>query len=45
MYFAWWVFLMFPNWFLPIGRPGIALSGGMASIIYRYILESTGQVR
>jgi Na+/H+ antiporter NhaD/arsenite permease-like protein len=43
MYFAWWVFLMFPNWFLPIGRPGIALSGGMASIIYRYILESTGQ--
>jgi len=25
IYFAYWVFLMFPNWFLPIGRPGIAL--------------------
>ena len=24
IYFAYWVFLMFPNWFLPIGRPGIA---------------------
>ncbi len=22
-YFIYWVFLMFPNWFLPIGRPGI----------------------
>ena len=34
---------MFPNWFIPIGRPGIALSGGMLMIVYRYVLEQTGQ--
>jgi len=43
IYFAFWAFLMFPNWFLPIGRPGIALSGGMLTIVYRYILQRTGQ--
>ena len=43
IYFAFWVFLMFPNWFIPLGRPGIALTGGMLSIVYRYILEATGQ--
>ena len=42
IYFAFWVFLMFPNWFLPIGRPGIALGGGMVMVVYRYILEQTG---
>ena len=43
VYFAFWVFLMFPGWFLPIGRPGIALSGGMLMVIFRYILLVTGQ--
>lgn len=42
-YFAFWVFLMFPDWFLPIGRPGIALGGGMTMIIFRYILLVSGQ--
>jgi len=43
IYFAFWVFLMFPNWFLPIGRPGIALGGGMTMVVYRFILLQTGQ--
>merc|ERR1719410_202050 len=43
IYFAFWVFLMFPNWFLPIGRPGIALGGGLTMVVYRYILLQTGQ--
>ena len=43
IYFAFWVFLMFPNWFLPIGRPGIALCGGLTMVVYRYILLQTGQ--
>jgi len=43
IYFAYWVFLMFPNWFLPIGRPGIALGGGLTMVVYRYILLITGQ--
>ena len=34
---------MFPNWFLPIGRPGIALIGGMLMIVVRYVLVATGQ--
>jgi Na+/H+ antiporter NhaD/arsenite permease-like protein len=42
IYFAYWVFLMFPNWFLPIGRPGIALGGGLTMVVYRYILQMTG---
>uniref|UniRef100_A0A7S1FYP2 Citrate transporter-like domain-containing protein n=1 Tax=Corethron hystrix TaxID=216773 RepID=A0A7S1FYP2_9STRA len=42
IYFAFWVFLMFPNWFLPIGRPGIALGGGMTMVVFRYILQITG---
>jgi Citrate transporter len=43
IYFAFWVFLMFPNWFLPIGRPGIALGGGLAMVVWRFILLKTGQ--
>lgn len=43
IYFAFWVFLMFPNWFLPIGRPGIALGGGLSMVVFRYILLMTGQ--
>ena len=43
IYFAYWVFLMFPNWFLPIGRPGIALGGGLSMVVWRYILMVSGQ--
>jgi len=43
IYFAYWVFLMFPNWFLPIGRPGIALGGGLSMVVWRYILMISGQ--
>lgn len=42
IYFAFWVFLMFPNWFLPIGRPGIALGGGLSMVVWRFILLKTG---
>jgi len=42
IYFAFWVFLMFPNWFLPIGRPGIALGGGLCMVVFRHILLVTG---
>jgi len=42
IYCAFWVFLMFPNWFLPIGRPGIALGGGLMMVVYRYILYVAG---
>jgi Na+/H+ antiporter NhaD/arsenite permease-like protein len=42
IYFAFWVFLMFPNWFLPIGRPGIALGGGLSMVVWRFILRETG---
>jgi Na+/H+ antiporter NhaD/arsenite permease-like protein len=42
IYFAFWVFLMFPNWFLPIGRPGIALGGGLSMVVWRFILHSFG---
>jgi Na+/H+ antiporter NhaD/arsenite permease-like protein len=42
IYFAFWVFLMFPNWFLPIGRPGIALGGGLCMVVWRFILQSSG---
>jgi Na+/H+ antiporter NhaD/arsenite permease-like protein len=42
IYFAFWVFLMFPNWFLPIGRPGIALGGGLTMVVYRYFLNVFG---
>lgn len=42
IYFAFWVFLMFPNWFLPIGRPGIALGGGLMMVVYRFILQCAG---
>ena len=43
IYFAYWVFLMFPNWFLPIGRPGIALGGGLTMVVWRFLLVTTGQ--
>ena len=43
IYFAYWVFLMFPNWFLPIGRPGIALGGGLTMVVWRYILFVSNQ--
>lgn len=43
LYAAWWVFLMFPDWFLPIGRPGIALSGGMFQVVVRWFLVQAGQ--
>jgi len=33
---------MFPNWFLPIGRPGIALGGGLSMVVWRFILLTTG---
>jgi len=42
IYLAFWVFLMFPNWFLPIGRPGIALGGGLMMVVYRYFLNVAG---
>ena len=42
IYFAYWVFLMFPNWFLPIGRPGIALGGGLTMVVWRYLLLISG---
>jgi len=42
IYFAFWVFLMFPNWFLPIGRPGIALGGGLSMVVWRFILLKIG---
>ena len=42
IYFAFWVFLMFPNWFLPIGRPGIALGGGLSMVVWRYVLQISG---
>ena len=42
IYFAFWVFLMFPNWFLPIGRPGIALGGGLSMVVWRFVLQKTG---
>ena len=42
IYFAYWFFLMFPNWFLPIGRPGIALGGGLSMVVWRYLLLKTG---
>jgi Na+/H+ antiporter NhaD/arsenite permease-like protein len=42
IYFAYWVFLMFPNWFLPVGRPGIALGGGLTMVVWRYILLVSG---
>jgi hypothetical protein len=42
IYFAFWVFLMFPNWFLPIGRPGIALGGGLSMVVWRFLLQITG---
>lgn len=43
IYFAFWVFLMFPNWFLPIGRPGIAMGGGLSMVVWRYFLKVAGQ--
>jgi Na+/H+ antiporter NhaD/arsenite permease-like protein len=42
IYFAFWVFLMFPNWFLPIGRPGIALGGGLSMVVWRFVLKVMG---
>jgi Na+/H+ antiporter NhaD/arsenite permease-like protein len=42
IYFAFWVFLMFPNWFLPIGRPGIALGGGLSMVVWRFLLKKIG---
>lgn len=42
IYLAFWVFLMFPNWFLPIGRPGIALGGALMMVVWRFCLQKTG---
>lgn len=42
IYIAFWIFLMFPNWFLPIGRPGLALGGGLSMVVWRYILTVSG---
>jgi len=42
VYFAYWVFLMFPNWFLPVGRPGIALGGGLTMVVWRFVLQLIG---
>jgi len=42
IYFAFWVFLMFPNWFLPVGRPGIAMGGGLSMVVYRFFLYVIG---
>ena len=42
IYLAFWVFLMFPNWFLPIGRPGIALGGGLSMVVWRFVLKVMG---
>jgi Na+/H+ antiporter NhaD/arsenite permease-like protein len=42
IYFAFWVWLMFPNWFLLLGRPGIAMVGGLSMVVWRYILQSSG---
>ena len=33
---------MFPNWFLPIGRPGIALGGGLMLVVVRHVLLVLG---
>uniref|UniRef100_A0A6V2C2E0 Citrate transporter-like domain-containing protein n=2 Tax=Ditylum brightwellii TaxID=49249 RepID=A0A6V2C2E0_9STRA len=41
IYFAFWIFLMFPNWFLPIGRPGIAMGGGLSMVVWRFVLLKT----
>lgn len=43
LYFLFWVFLLLPNWFWPVGRPGIALGGGMLMIVYRFILYNMDQ--
>lgn len=42
IYAAFWVLLMFPNWFWPIGRPGIALGGGLSMVVWRFILREFG---
>lgn len=42
IYLSFWVFFMFPGWFLPIGRPGIALCGGLTMIVWRYVLQTAG---
>lgn len=42
IYAAFWVFLMFPNWFWPIGRPGIALAGGLLMVVWRFVLQQMG---
>ena len=34
---------MFPNWFLPIWRPDIALDSGLSMVVFRYTLLLTGQ--
>ncbi len=34
---------MFPNWFLPIGRPGIALGGSLTMVCWRALLYAFGQ--
>jgi hypothetical protein len=38
IYLVFWVSLMFPDTLLPIGRPGIALGGGLVMIVWRYFL-------
>ena len=43
MYFLFWVLLMFPDYIIPLGRPAIALGGGMLTICIRYVLYKTNQ--
>lgn len=42
IYLLFWVYLLLPNWFWPIGRPGLALLGGLSMVVWRYILWQTG---
>jgi Na+/H+ antiporter NhaD/arsenite permease-like protein len=42
IYFLFWIYLLLPNWFWPIGRPGLALLGGMSMVVWRFILHSFG---
>lgn len=42
IYFLFWVYLLLPNWFWPIGRPGLALLGGLSMVVWRFILWKSG---
>ena len=43
VYFVFWAMLLFPDLLLPVGRPGIALTGGLAMVIWRWFLNLLGQ--